>query len=156
MIFELNLNREELEKRTDKDVLIRKKMLDENSIEYNNLADGDKEALKYLVKAANYANIVYMKQDNELNLPFLSFLEDEIKKGNKEAELTKNLFDAQLGVIGIDSESNKLTDLPFPNTVIFLPLISYWVPYLGINLYLTPSFSNSLKIDKSAVAPAVT
>ena len=108
MIFELNLNREELEKRTDKDVLIRKKMLDENSIEYNNLADGDKEALKYLVKAANYANIVYMKQDNELNLPFLSFLEDEIKKGNKEAELTKNLFDAQLGVIGIDSESNKV------------------------------------------------
>ncbi len=108
MIFELNLTMEELEKRTDKDILIRKKMLDKDSIEYNSLADGDKEALKYLVKAANYADIIYMKQDNELNLPFSEFLNKEIKKGNKKAELTKVLFDAQLGIIGIDSESNKV------------------------------------------------
>lgn len=106
--MEFNLSIEELEKRTNKDYLIRKTMLKEDAQEYNELKKEDKEALKHLVKAANYANLIYMKQDNELNLPFLDFLNEEIKKGNKQAELTKILFDAQLGVIGIDSESNKV------------------------------------------------
>ena len=83
-------------------------MLKEDAPEYEALADGDKEALKHLVKAAQYANVIYIKQDNELNLPFLNFLNDEISKGNKQAELTKILFDAQLGIIGIDSESKKV------------------------------------------------
>ncbi len=108
MSFELNLTTEELEKRTNKDFLIRKPMLEKDAEEYNNLADGDKEALKHLVKAANYANLVYMKQDNVLNIPFKNYLEEEIKKGNKAAELTKILFDAQLGIIGIDSESKPV------------------------------------------------
>ena len=106
--MEFNLSIEELEKRTHKDYLIKKEMLKEDAPEYNSLADGDKEALKHLVRAAQYANIIYMKQDNELNLPFLAFLNDEIKKGNKQAELTKILFEAQLGIIGIDSESKKV------------------------------------------------
>ena len=106
--MEINLSIEELEKRTHKDYLIRKQMLKEDAPEYNSLSDGDKEALKHLVRAAQYANIIYMKQDNELNLPFLNFLNDEISKGNKQAELTKILFDAQLGIIGIDSESKKV------------------------------------------------
>ena len=108
MQFELNLSLEELEKRTNKDYLIRKPLLKEDAQEYIDLDKGDKEALKHLAKAANYANLIYMKQDNELNLPFEKFLNDEIKKGNKQAELTKILFDAQLGVIGIDSESKKV------------------------------------------------
>ena len=116
MVFEFNLSIEELEKRTHKDYLVKKTMLDTNAEEYNNLADGDKKALKHLVKAANYANIIYMKQDNELNIPFKNFLEEEISKGNKQAELTKILFDAQLGIIGIDTESKKvilLKDAPY-------------------------------------------
>ncbi len=108
MKFELNLTMEELEKRTHKDYLIRKPMLEKDSQEYKNLSQGDKEALKHLVKASNYANLIYMKQDNELNLPFMEFLQSEIKKGNKAAELTKTLFDAQLGIIGIDSESKSV------------------------------------------------
>ncbi len=108
MNFELNLSIEELEKRTNKDYLIRKQMLTEDSEEYKNLNIQDKKALSHLVKAANYANIIYMKQDNELNIPFLDYLKEEIKKGNKQAELTKILFDAQLGIIGIDSESKKV------------------------------------------------
>ena len=108
MKFELNLSIEELEKRTHKDYLVKKEMLKENAPEYNELLDGDKKALKHLVKAANYANLIYMKQDNDLNIPFLNFLNDEIKKGNKQAELTKILFNAQLGIIGIDSESKKV------------------------------------------------
>ena len=102
MKFEFNLSLEELEKRTDKDILIRKPMLGVDAKEYENLQDGDKQALAHLVKAAMYANSIYMKQDNELNLPFKAFLEEEIKNGNKQAELTKILFDAQLGIIGID------------------------------------------------------
>lgn len=108
MSFELNLPFDELEKRTNKDYLIRKPMLDTTSTEYKELDEGDKEALKHLVKAANQVNFVYMKQDNELNIPFQEFLNQEIKKGNKEAELTKILFDAQLGIIGIDSESKPV------------------------------------------------
>ncbi len=108
MKFEFNLSLEELEKRTHKDYLIRKPMLLKNAEEYEGLEEGDKKALKHLVKAANAANIIYMKQDNELNLPFLEYLKEEIKKGNKSAELTKILFDAQLGIIGIDSESKKV------------------------------------------------
>ena len=105
MVFEFNLSIEELEKRTHKDYLVKKTMLNTDAEEYNSLAEGDKQAVKHLVKAANYANIIYMKQDNELNLPFKKFLEEEIEKGNKQAELTKILFDAQLGIIGVDSES---------------------------------------------------
>ena len=108
MDFELNLTLEELEKRTHKDFLIRKPMLDKEAAEYNNLADSDKEALKHLVKAAKYANTVYMKQDNSLNIPFQKYLDKEIMNGNKSAELTKILFEAQLGIIGIDSESKPV------------------------------------------------
>lgn len=108
MEFNLNLTIEELKKRTNKDCLIKRTMLDEKAQEYISLNEGDKEALKHLVRASNYANTIYMKQDNEYNLPFKEFLEKEIKKGNEQAELTKILFDAQLGIIGIDSESNKV------------------------------------------------
>ncbi len=122
--MEFNLSIEELEKRTHKDYLIRKPMLKEGAEEYNQLKEGDKEALKHLAKAAQYANLVYMKQDNELNLPFLDFLNEEISKGNKQAELTKILFDAQLGIIGIDSESKKvilLKDTVEPEGKAFYP-----------------------------------
>ena len=108
MTYEFNLSVDELEKRTHKDYLIRKPLLKEDAEEYQSLAEGDKEALKHLCKAANYANTIYMKQDNELNLPFLDFINEEIKKGSKQAELTKILFTAQLGIIGIDSESNPV------------------------------------------------
>lgn len=108
MKYEFNLTLEELEKRTNKDYLIKRPMLAADAKEYTELNDGDKQALKYLVQAAQYANKIYMKQDNIHNLPFLDFLNDEIKKGSKQAELTKILFDAQLGIIGIDSESKKV------------------------------------------------
>ena len=108
MNFEFNLSIEELEKRTHKDYLVERPMLKENAQEYEELAVGDKQALKHLVKAANWANVVYMKQDNHLNIDFYNFMIDEISKGNKQAELTKILFDAQLGIIGIDSESKKV------------------------------------------------
>ena len=108
MNFEFNLSIEELEKRTSKEYLTTKKFLAPNSPEYIALKDGDKKALKYLVKAAAIIEKVNMQLDCKYNLPFKQFLEEEIKKGNKQAELTKILFDAQKGINAIDSMSNKI------------------------------------------------
>ena len=104
--YELNLSMEELEKRTHKDYLTTKKMLDENAEEYTSLANGDKEALKYLVKAGDILEKINKQLDSCHNLPFEEFLNQEIKNGNKQAELTKVLYDAQKGLCAIDRESN--------------------------------------------------
>lgn len=104
--YELNLSIEELEKRTHKDYLVTKKMLDEDAIEYKNLEQGDKDALKHLVKAAYILEKINKKLDNVHNLPFEEYLNREISNGNKQAELTKILYDAQKGVCAIDRESN--------------------------------------------------
>ncbi len=106
--FELNLTMEELEKRTNKDYLMTKKMLKADAPEYLELAEGDKEALKHLVKAAYILEKINMQIDCHHNLEFKAFLEEEIKKGNKQAELTKILFDAQKGMNAIDTMSNKI------------------------------------------------
>ena len=86
--YTLNLSVEELEKRTHKDYLMTKKFLKADAPEYMALADGDKEALKHLVRAANILEVINMQLDHPDNLPFKAFLEEEIKKGNKQAELT--------------------------------------------------------------------
>ena len=106
--YELNLGIEELEKRTHKDYLVTKKMIDEDFDGYKNLAEGDKEALKHLVKAAYILEKINKKLDNVHNLPFEEFLNSEIEKGNKQAELTKILYDAQKGVCALDRESNVI------------------------------------------------
>ena len=61
--FEFNLPMEELEKRTHKDYLVTKKMLTPDAKEYLELADGDKEALKHLVKAAYILEKINMQID---------------------------------------------------------------------------------------------
>ena len=106
--YTLNLSMEELKKRTDKDHLIIKKFLKADAPEYLALADGDKEALKHLVKAANILEKINMQLDNEDNLPFKEFLEEEIKNGNEQAKLTKILFDAQKGINAIDAMSDPI------------------------------------------------
>lgn len=106
--FTLNLSREELEKRTNKDYLNTKKMLSPNAPEYLELAEGDKEALKHLVRAAYILEKINMQIDNPHNLDFKAFLEKEIENGNEDAKLTKILFDAQKGINAIDTMSNKI------------------------------------------------
>ena len=106
--YELNLSMEELEKRTHKDYLTTKKMLAVDAPEYLELEEGDKEALKHLVKAAVVLDKVNMQLDNPNNLPFKEYLEAEISKGNEQAKLTKILFDAQKGVCSLDRESNMI------------------------------------------------
>ena len=116
--FELNYSLEELKKRTDKEYLSTKKMLDVDAPEYLNLAEGDKKALKNLVKAAFFIEKIFMRLDNIHNNAFGAFLEKEILKGNEQAELTEILFKAQKGMCAIDRESTKInlakgiTELP--------------------------------------------
>ena len=106
--FELNLSHDELLKRTSKECLIPKEMLKVDAKEYEALAEGDKKALKHLVKAAKAIDEVFMKQDNPHNLAFKAFLEQEAQKGNEDAQMTLTLFNAQIGMNAVDSEANKI------------------------------------------------
>ena len=106
--YTLNLSMEELEKRTHKDYLVTKKFLKSDAPEYLALAEGDKEALKHLVRAANILGEINLHLDNADNVPFREFLTAEISKGNKQAELTKILFDAQKGINAIDTMSSPI------------------------------------------------
>lgn len=107
--FVLGLSADELEKRTHKDYLSKITLLKEDSPEYANLKEGDKKALSHLVKAANILNDVYLKQDNPNNIPFKEFLNNEIKKGNKQAENTLILFNAQQGVNALDRQTQTVS-----------------------------------------------
>jgi len=106
--YEFGLDLPELEKRTSKEYINTKVLLKPDSPEYLSLADGDKEALKYLVKAGDILENIHLQIDDHHNLPFKKFLESEIKKGNKQAILTKILFDAQKGINALDRLSNKI------------------------------------------------
>lgn len=106
--FEFNLSMKELEQRTHKDYLITKKFLKADAPEYLALDEGDKKALKHLCKAAAIIEKINMQLDCKHNLEVKEFLEEETKKGNKQAALTKILFDAQKGVNAIDTMSNPI------------------------------------------------
>lgn len=108
MNYECGLSIEELKKRTDKEYLLTKKMLDIDAPEFLNLKDGDKKALSYLVKAARIIEKINLQLDSHHNLPFKKYLEEEIAKGNEQARLTKILFDAQKGIFALDCESNLI------------------------------------------------
>lgn len=105
--FRLNYSIDELEKRISPEAFTEYRMLDINSVQYRNLQRGDKEALKHLVKAALILDSVYLRQDNIHNLEFERYLQKESAKGNPKAMLTKELFDAQKGIIGktVEGES---------------------------------------------------
>ena len=106
--YEFNLSMQELEKRTHKDYLTTKKFLKADAPEYLALAEGDKIALRHLCVAADILEKINMQIDCKHNLPVKAFLKQEAKKGNKQAKLTKILFDAQKGVNGIDTMSNQV------------------------------------------------
>ena len=106
--YEFNLSMQELEKRTHKDYLTTKKFLKADAPEYLALAEGDKIALRHLCVAADILEKINMQIDCKHNLPVKAFLKQETKKGNKQAKLTKILFDAQKGVNGIDTMSNPV------------------------------------------------
>jgi hypothetical protein len=108
MNYELNLSLEELEKRNHPDYMVVKTFLKNDAPEYLALADGDKNALRYLVRAANILQDINLRLDHPDNIAFREFLDTEIKNGNRRAELTKIIFLGQKGIIALDTESNEV------------------------------------------------
>ncbi len=106
--YEFGLDMPELEKRTSNEFINTKVLLKPDSPEYLSLAEGDKQALKHLVKAGAILEDIHLQIDDHHNLPFKKFLEEEIKKGNKQASLTKILFDAQKGITSLDRLSKMI------------------------------------------------
>ena len=106
--YNFGLNMEELEKRTSKEYLGTISLLKSNATEYESLNEGDKQALKHLVKAGAILENIEMKIDDPHNIPFKEFLDKEIKKENNQAKLTKILFDAQKGINSLDTLSNEI------------------------------------------------
>lgn len=112
MKFEIGLSQEELKKRTHKDYLATKKMLEVNAPEYEALTEGDKQALKHLVKAAYALDDVYLKQDSIKNIPFRDAMKELIKNQDENIENAKmalKLFYAQKGINAVDAEANKFS-----------------------------------------------
>ena len=106
--YEFGLSLDELKKRTDPKYLGVKKLLTADSPEYNNLDEKDKKALYHLVKAATYLENIEYRIDDHHNIPFKQFMEEKIKAGDEQANLTKILFDAQKGINAIDSLSQEI------------------------------------------------
>ena len=61
-----------------------------------------------MVKAGAILENIELQIDDHFNLPFKKFLEDQAKIGNRQAILTKILFDAQKGINGIDHLSKEV------------------------------------------------
>ena len=102
------LSMEELKKRTNPQYLGTKKLLKKDAKEYLELDEGDKLALKYLVKAGEILENIEYQIDDHYNIPFKKYLEKEVKKNKEQAKLTKILFDAQKGINAIDSLSEEI------------------------------------------------
>ena len=106
--YEFGLSMEELKKRTSKEYLGTKTLLKADAKEYLSLNENDKKVIKHLLKAGLHLENIHYQIDDHHNLPFKKFLEEEIKKGNEQANLTKILFDGQKGINALDSLSQKV------------------------------------------------
>jgi hypothetical protein len=72
--------------------------LDANSEAYQNLSKKDKIVLMHLIKASDEIDKVAKKLDSNHNIDFEKYLDKEIANGNKSAEMTKRLYEAQKGI----------------------------------------------------------
>lgn len=98
--FEYNYTEKELQDRLSPSKYTKIELLSPTSEAYRGLQQGDKEALNHLIKAADLFDNVYKRLDNIHNLEFENALYMDIAKGNKQAILTKKLYDGQKGIIG--------------------------------------------------------
>ena len=106
--YEFGLNMDELKHKTDPNYIRNYNFLSPNSVEYTSLEEGDKKALKYLVKAAIILQNIHYRIDEPNNIPFKKFLEKEIKEGNEQALLTKKVFDGQKGINAVDALGHEI------------------------------------------------
>lgn len=78
---------------------------------YDQLSDANKKALAHLVKAANFLDIVFLKQDHPDNIRAREALEKAAAAGDKRAEQSLVLFNLHNGVEGPDMYSPKTKPL---------------------------------------------
>ena len=107
--YEIGLSQKELDMRSNSNKIYTVKLLSPTSEEYQNLDDGDKVALKHLIKAADYIGEVELKLDDENNIPFRNYLEKEIKKGNLDAKKAMRLFKGQKGIFSKDYNMHEIS-----------------------------------------------
>ncbi|MBR6663861.1 MAG: hypothetical protein IKL33_03430, partial [Alphaproteobacteria bacterium] len=74
-------------------------LIDENFSGYQELAEGDKKALKYLVRAAKIMNEVSLEQDNPMNRTLKKELEQEAVNSSHAAKALR-LFNCFNGAAG--------------------------------------------------------
>lgn len=107
-MFELNLSLAELEKRTSKECFKEYPLLKPDSKEYLSLSDNERTVLGSLLSIAKLIESVHFKLENEKNEEFIKFLDEEIKKGNRQAELSARLFYAQKSMFSPDREGKQI------------------------------------------------
>lgn len=108
MNFKLAMSLKELKKRTSKKHYKGVKLLKTDSPEIKKLSKEDILVLMHLTRASHQIEIINFKLENHKNLEFLKFLNDEIKKGNNKAELTKKLFLSQKSMFSFDMNGEKI------------------------------------------------
>ena len=107
--YEIGLSEKELITRSNSDKISTVELLSPESEEYLNLAAGDKQALKHLVRAADYIADVELQLDDENNIPFRNYLEQEIENNNPKALRTMRLFKGQKGIFSKDYNMHEIS-----------------------------------------------
>lgn len=108
MEFELNYTLEELQDRTSKEKFTEILLIDENNENYKSLSNNEKMVLCHLVRASKWLDVIHFKMENCHNEEFSKYLDEEIRKNNEIALLTKQLFLAQKSIFSPDAEGNKI------------------------------------------------
>ncbi len=98
--YEIALSEEKLDKMINEQMMPIN-LIDENFEGYQNLADGDKKALKHLVNAAKIINNVALEQDHHLNLELKAGLESQAEENSHAAKALK-IFNSLNGVAGLN------------------------------------------------------
>ena len=106
--MEINLSFKELKMRTSRRCFKPFKMLAPNDAIIRKLSREDKLVLMHLTRAAHAIDEIQLQLDDAHNVEFRRFLNQEIAKGNEQADLCMRLFDAQKGIISPDHEGNKI------------------------------------------------
>ena len=103
MDFKLAMSLKELKHRTSKRTYKGIKLLEPTSRELKKLSKEDLLVLCHLTRAAKLMDTIHLKLENPHNLEFLNYLNAEIEKGDKKAELSKVLFLSQKSMFSPDA-----------------------------------------------------
>jgi len=104
--FQIGLSPSELKMRLRSDKMIPRMLMEVGAPEYENLAQGDKQAIVHLLNAGEHIDTMFKKMDNNSNLPFEKFLKEKAAKGRQMAKDALNIYNPQNGIIANDLAGN--------------------------------------------------